>query len=88
MLLEKPRYEAMRDEVVKTIARQSACEGLLYTHISAAPAAVPLLKVAKEEWRTAKQGRLDPLREELQAVAWAPERVRWCMTVDECQRWA
>ena len=88
ILLEKPRYSPMREEVVKTIAQQPECEGLLYTHLSAAPAAVPLLKAAKEEWRAAKRGRIDLVREELQAVAWAPERVRWCMTLDECQRWA
>jgi hypothetical protein len=88
ILLEKPCYKAMREEVVKTIAQQPSCEGLLYTHVPTATTAVPLLKAAKVEWRAAKRARLDPMREELQAVAWAPERVRWCMTLDECQRWA
>ena len=87
ILLEKPCYKAMREEVVKTIAQQPSCEGLLYTHVPTATTAVPLLKAAKVEWRAAKRARLDPMREELQAVAWAPERVRWCMTLDECQRW-
>jgi hypothetical protein len=47
----------------------------------------------KKEWREEKQARLEPIKEELIASAWYPDRMMdWCVDWEElrdmCARWA